>query len=179
MRALLEEYYEGARRAWKDLIATQVGQLLDRTEPMPSALGIKVPNQEGVFAALRQFLESGDQYHGATVDGRNITTIFKVHPLGETSSLGPIRLIKILERRPGSHDTLGPDHLDVLIATLYEFGQLATDLKNLGLKAAVEQNEAHSWLSIRTAGFEFKLVHESVWAICCREMEAVAEGGCQ
>ncbi|MFO0704848.1 MAG: hypothetical protein U0517_02635 [Candidatus Andersenbacteria bacterium] len=140
---------------------------LSESKPVPTTIGIKVADQTALLAAVGRYFALGDQVHLGPVNGvRSIASIRKQTPL-----LGEIRFIKILQRRPGRTDPLGPEHLDLLVPAQIRLETLCETIGAAGFDCELEKNDFHGWLSIRVEGIEFKLVHELVWESCIKEMQ--------
>lgn len=84
-----------------------------------------------------------------------------------------IVLVKLMQRRPGSADAVGLDHVDFYIDPQDK------DAKDIlaeepGLKWTEEKNGAHcKWLSIWFQNTEAKLRSDSTWDVCIGEMQDV------
>lgn len=97
--------------------------------------------------------------------------IAKMH-LKNTELTGGIEVIKLMQRRPGSTDAVGLDHVDWLWD-----GPSVDDLdaileKEPNLKWNHETNGAH-WVSLWFAGTEAKLRTDTVVDSCMRELKAI------
>ena len=136
--------------------------------PVASAVGIKLGGLPEVLQAHASLYEQGDQSHCGPVNDRTIATLLKPAPF----ALDALRQIKLLQRRPGSDDELGLDHLDVYLQigdALME--QLLKAAQQRGINCEYEANDAHGWISVSHNGFEFKLVNHPVWKVCCDEAQ--------
>lgn len=159
---------EETRENWENLLQTPGGEILKHLDPQFSALGIKAPSLSRLLRGhLPIYFEQGDQVHGGPVNDRSIFTICKPEPF----ALRTMRHVKLLQRRPGSNDPLGLDHVDLVIPGGKDLGALVRRLRSNGVPCEVESNDAHAWISIRHNGFEFKLVDHEVWDVCIAEME--------
>jgi hypothetical protein len=162
LRALSER----AEDLWNGFIEQDsVRELLKPSQPRLSALAIKVPSQAELMRVIGRYFDHGDQFHGAPVGERSIVTICKAEPFGSAK----MRQIKLLQRRLGSADALGFDHVDVQVRAGTNLSELAAALVLLGAGAVVQTNGMHSWVSVRFGGHEIKLVDHPVWQVCCAE----------
>ncbi len=160
-----------AVKLWESFLSCHgepLKQLLAPLTPQPSALGLKVLDATYLFSTVQAYFEQGDQVHFGPVDNRTIAVIWKQDPLALT-----IQYVKILQRRPGSDDLCGPEHLDLEIFAEVQFEELQQRLAALGIDCGVQRNASHEWLSIRYEEFEFKLVKEPVWVVCVQEAQSI------
>lgn len=166
----LIDFITKALSAWKT-IENRVS-ILKTLGATPTTVGVKVADQTELMTALASFFELGDQAHVGPVNGvRSIASIYKKTPV-----TGTIRFIKLLQRRPGRTDPLGPEHIDLLVPAGTKLDELARKIADAGIKAEVEANDFHSWISVREGNLEFKLVDEVVWQSCIHEMQLVLSG---
>jgi hypothetical protein len=107
-----------------------------------------------------------DQIHFGWVNERWLTTLhLKGAPLE-----WDIRLIKLMQRRPGSTDPVGLDHLDFLVPDTKEAEAMLT--KEPVLKWTKEMNGEHcKWISVWFEGTEAKLRSDTVLDVCIAEMQ--------
>lgn len=124
-------------------------------ELRPTAVGWKVHNRAEHDRIVAELRDKCDLVCGAWINERWIT---KLH-LTETSLRGGMTIIKVMERRPGSHDAVGLDHVD-----FYSPAVAQADVV-LAVEPALtwghETNKAH-WISIRFDGQEAKLRTDTV-----------------
>ncbi len=144
--------------------------LVDRYDPRPTALGIKVADESTLIDAQQTYFSFGDMVFTAPVNDRSISTIRKQRPFGGCATL---RYVKLLQRRPGASDKLGLEHLDLTVPPASDLEVIALRLVARHIPCEWQQNGSHGWLSIRYEGFEFKIVDHSVWRVCCVEAEAM------
>lgn len=132
----------------------------------PTAIGWKTSDLAEFDAMLAELRTSCDQIHCGWVNERWLATLH----LKEVELTGGIQLIKLMQRRPGSTDPVGLDHVDFYIPdkTLLE-----TALKHeTGVKWTNESNNPHcSWVSIWFEDTEAKLRDNSVLDVCIAELQ--------
>jgi hypothetical protein len=158
------------QRRWNELVATRTnaGFFADL---QPTAIGWKVRDRAAYVATLAELHDQTDQIVETWMNGRWIA---KLH-LRDARQTGGIALIKIMERRPGSDDAIGLDHLDFYTAT-----QLAKATEILqaepDLHWSAECNDAvdgYEWLSVWFAGTEAKIKSYTVLDIVTAELTAL------
>lgn len=116
------------------------------------------------FAELRELC---DQVHVASINDRWIATMH-LKPFELPHGL---EVIKLMQRRPGSTDATGLDHLDFLIRG---DGAIKKQLETSNLKWSEEMNGDHcKWLSIWFDGTEAKLRSNTVIETCIDELREV------
>jgi hypothetical protein len=133
----------------------------------PTAVGFKVADLAEFKSTVDGLLDLSEQLHVGTVNDRFIGTFVLKNPLDTAY----IRLIKILQRRPGSDDPLGLDHIDFFIKDISAAEQcLATARANW----EHESNEVHQWLSVRFGEdlqYEAKLLNHTSLSAGITEMK--------
>lgn len=135
-------------------------------ELRPTALGWKVADLSEHDLLLNAWRDQSDQIDTKWLNGRWITVI----NLREGVELAwGIRVIKIMQRRPGSSDQIGLDHLD-----FYGRGVEAAKSRLLtaepNLRVTEERNGLCDWLSIWFDGTEAKLRTGTTLAVCSAEL---------
>lgn len=133
-------------------------------QPKPTSVGWKVEDLADFdtrFAALRDHAE---QIHFGWVNERWIVTLYMKKPLP-----WGLRAVKLMQRRPGSTDAIGLDHVDFLIPKNVDAKLKLQAEPNL--EWSEEKNGAHcKWLSVWFAGSEAKLRSDTVLQVCANEM---------
>ncbi|HSX43339.1 MAG TPA: hypothetical protein VLF59_04605 [Candidatus Saccharimonadales bacterium] len=114
------------------------------------------------FMVLRDL---SDQVHMGWINERWLATFhLKGLPLVDN-----IQVVKLMQRRPGSSDAVGLDHLDYLITAPEDAKAVLQAEPNL--QWSEEKNgERCKWLSIWFAGTEAKLRRDTVLEICADEL---------
>ncbi len=115
------------------------------------------------FAGLR---DQCDQIHLGWMNERWIAVLHL-----KDAKLGwGIRLIKLMQRRPGSLDATGLDHVDFSSPTVHRADQLLA--KAAGLTWTHEENGPCKWVSVWFDGTEAKLRTDTTLDVCIRELQA-------
>jgi hypothetical protein len=130
----------------------------------PTAVGWKATDRDELMKQLAEVRDLCDQIHFGWVNERWLITLhFK-----ELLLPGNITVLKLMERRPGSNDPVGLDHVDFYAGG----GNVKTALKNeTDLRYEEEKNGAHcKWISVWFDGGEAKLRNDTVLKVCADEM---------
>lgn len=154
----LEAYLE----SWADLTArTNNPEYFSSLKP--TALGWKFEDRAAALAAADALRDACDQIHYGWVNERWLITLH----LKDTTLPGGIRLIKYMERRPGSTDKVGLDHVD-----FYSSEPVLEHVKNEpGLTWNEEVNGEHcKWISVWFDAGEAKLRTDTVLKVCADEL---------
>ena len=138
----------------------------------PTAVGWKVGTREDYTKAVAELHDDADKIVETWMNGRWIA---KLHLKNDTLA-GEISVIKIMQRRPGSDDALGLDHLDFYSP---DFAQAEQVLKSEPiLKWSWETNDVrdgYDWLSIWFDGGEAKLKGDTVLDIVAAELQDITK----
>jgi hypothetical protein len=117
-----------------------------------------------IFAELR---DKADQIHLGWINERWLGTIH----LREGELAGGIKIVKLMQRRPGSTDAVGLDHVDFYSEQVKD---AQTILKTEGgLKWTSEDNGHCHWISLWFDGTEAKLRTGTTVDVCITELEAI------
>ena len=132
----------------------------------PAAVGWKVADINEFNDALSGFLKSGlvAQCHIGFVDNRYIASIVFKEPIYQN-----IRILKLMQRRPGSTDPIGLDHADFPVEDLA--AAEATLAKQKVPKWGHESNDVHGWISVWFDGLEVKYFDHIVLDIAVKELQ--------
>jgi len=152
------------RAKWKLLVSGRDDK--DFFEKLrPTAVGWKTEDLaafDGVFAELRG---QCDQIHVAWINERWLATMH----LKSSELDWEISIIKLMQRRPGSSDAIGLDHVDFLMPDAIEAQKVLENEPKI--KWTHETNNPHcSWLSIWFANTEAKLRNDTVLDVCIAEL---------
>lgn len=130
----------------------------------PTAIGWKVQDRKELLEQFAELRDQCDQIHFGWVNERWLVTLH----LKDLVLPGNITVIKLMERRPGSHDPVGLDHIDFYAGD----AQIAAELKHEDdLRYNEEHNGDHcSWISVWFEGGEAKLRNDTVFKVCADEM---------
>lgn len=135
----------------------------------PTAVGWKVTNLDELLGYFNELRKSCDQVHFGWVNERWLVTM---HLRNQSLEKG-IQIIKLMERRPGSKDPAGLDHLDFY----NKDGNFEKVLsKESDLKWSKEMNgKVCRWTSVWFAGTEAKLRKDTVIQPCIAELQEVED----
>lgn len=162
----LQEQLEVYDAEWQELIERLALQALS-SEIKASSVGWKVDGVEAFGNILGQLLMEFPQVHvGPVNDVRLIGSIILPSYIYREA-----RVLKLMQRRPGSTDPLGLDHVDF---TVRDLAATQTILTASGVQVTPEQNDSHSWLSVRFGNEnrqEAKFVDHNVIEVCIQELK--------
>lgn len=131
----------------------------------PTAVAWKTEDLTDFIARFDELQAVCDQVHLGWVNERWLATM---HLKDEILQDG-ITLVKLMQRRPGSTDATGLDHVDFFITN----GKSAKEVMNseTALKWTEESNGEHcKWISVWFDGSEAKLRSDTVLQVCADEM---------
>lgn len=151
---------------WDALIAERTNQAFFRGLK-PTAIAWKTTDLaefDRIFAELR---EKSDQIHLGWINERWLATMH----LREGEVKGGIKLIKLMQRRPGSADAIGLDHVDFYSPEVA--GAEAILKTEPSLKWTPEDNGHCHWLSLWFADTEAKLRTGTTIDVCIKELEDI------
>jgi len=155
--------------AWVDFITASGQEWLGGLPP--TALGWKVADRARFNQLLTGLSDRADQAHIGTVDGRKIASIVMTKPMQ-----GDIYIVKLMQRRPGSDDPPGLDHVDFLLPESIE--ETAKLLDKAKIHYTPQANELHHWLSLRfgeDGRYEAKLLDHLVLEVGVAELQFAAK----
>jgi hypothetical protein len=132
----------------------------------PTALGWKTTDLAEYDRLRNEWRDACDQIVEVWLNERWIA---KLH-LKDTTLSGGIEIIKLMQRRPGSTDAVGLDHLDFL--DMEETNTKAILAEETGVKWTEEKNGISEWTSIWFEGSEAKLRQGTVLDVIVAELEA-------
>lgn len=164
LNAALEDYHD----KWQRLVGvTRNKSFFERLKP--TAVGWKTTDLADFDAKLAVLREHADQIHFGWVNERWLATIH----LRDVTLTDGLTVVKLMQRRPGSTDATGLDHVDFYLDAKDgdAKGQLSQESS---LKWNEEMNGEHcKWLSIWFDGCEAKLRSDTVLDVCIEEMKDV------
>lgn len=131
------------------------------------AVGWKVADLKSFKAVFSDLLDISEQAHVGSVNERFIGSFVLKEPLNSDE----ISVIKILQRRPGSEDPLGLDHIDFLAEDIAGAKKVLDTAK---ANYEEQSNDAHNWLSVRfgeVLEYEAKLVDHTVLDVAVKELK--------
>lgn len=159
----IEEY----RHNWQLLVEQRHNRTFFENQK-PTAVAWKMKDADELHARFSELRDLCDQIHFGWVNERWLITMrLKGEPLNWGMSV-----IKLMQRRPGSSDATGLDHVD--------FYSAENDAANTVLQAESdlkwneERNGEHcKWTSVWFAGVEAKIRTDTVLAPCIAELQDI------
>jgi hypothetical protein len=149
----LNEALGAYQKKWQTFIASRKAKDFFTTQ-QPTAVAWKFEDAEALNKAASELQTLCDQ----------VTMHLKDIKLD-----GGIQVVKLMQRRPGSDDALGLDHLDFYSTQNNEAKAVLSAESDL--KWTEENNGEHcTWLSIWLNGGEAKLRTDTVMKVCAEEM---------
>lgn len=137
----------------------------------PTAVGWKTTDLADFDRRYAELRDICDQIHLGWVNERWLATMHL------KSGLLPwgLTVVKLMQRRPGSSDAVGLDHIDFYVpAASPNLKSLLT--KEPGLKWTEEKNGDHcKWISVWFDHTEAKLRGDTVLEVCAAELSDVQE----
>lgn len=139
---------------------------VDHVFTEPTAIGWKVAQLDELHAIVATATDmSCELISISMVDKRYIAVIVM------QSEVAGMKILKIMQRRPGSDDLLGLDHIDFFVDSPQEVARLIEDQSDL--KVDYQSNRAHQWISVDCDGREAKLVDHSVLKVNAQEIQDI------
>ncbi|HUD05837.1 MAG TPA: hypothetical protein VMR18_02920 [Candidatus Saccharimonadales bacterium] len=156
LKAKTKSYF----RKWDSLVGKS-----PFAEFQPVAIGWKAKDINQFNAILTNLFKDNllTQCHVGFVDKRYIAAAVFKNPLYRS-----ICILKLMQRRPGSADPVGLDHVDFYAKDLAAVGK-KLQKSNFG-SVTNESNESHNWVSLRFSGTEVKFVDHTVLDVGVKEM---------
>lgn len=154
---------------WQKLVSSCQNQAFFQAL-RPTAVGWKTVDFPDLQRRFHELRDACDQIHLGWLNERWLATM---HLREQKLGLG-IELVKIMQRRPGSSDAIGLDHLDFLIPE----GMDAKDVlgKESGIKWTEEKNgDFCQWISIWFEGTEAKLRKDTTFDVGAAELTSVSK----
>ncbi len=154
-------------KKWDGLVAKRQDQdFFQRLKP--TSVAWKTTDLTDFNQKLLELMPLCDQVHLGWVNERWLASLH----LKDSELPGGIKLIKLMQRRPGSTDPVGLDHLDFYAESEDEIKRILAN--ETDLNAAEESNNplCH-WHSIRFDGTEAKLRADTVIEVCIAELAEV------
>lgn len=131
----------------------------------PTSMGWKVADLQEFNERFMVLRDQSDQVHLCWMNERWLATFH----LKNQSLAGGIVLVKLMQRRPGSTDAVGLDHLDYFIPADVDVKE--TLAAEPDLQWTEERNGEHcKWLSVWFEGTEAKLRRDTVLEVCANEL---------
>lgn len=164
----LNQAVEEYQAKWQRLIAGRANKPFFQSLE-PTAIGWKVADRTEYDKRYAELHDHCDRIIETWMNGRWIA---KLH-LRDTKLANGVQIIKLMQRRPGSDDALGLDHIDFYSPPLDEVEQILQ--KEPDLKWTHEDNDVvqnYHWISIWFADTEAKLKPGTVLDIIITELQA-------
>lgn len=133
----------------------------------PVAVGWKVADRAEYDRLCAELHDSCDKIIETWMNGR---WIGKMH-VRDTKLASGIEIVKVMQRRPGSHDATGLDHVDFYSPEVARAEEVLSQEKDVNWTR--ETNDAvagYGWISIWFAGTEAKLKDTTVLDIVIGEL---------
>lgn len=166
----IQAAYETYQQKWQTLVAGRQNKHFFE-ELKPVAIGWKVADESAYKAAVAELHGAADKIIETWMNERWVA---KIH-LKDRNVEG-VEIIKIMQRRPGSEDALGLDHVDFYSdAVKAAEGILENETE---LKWSWENNDiiaGYDWLSVWFDGTEAKLKSDTVLDIIGLELKELNE----
>lgn len=161
----MEEYNRAVseyRIKWQQLIASRKDKaFLEALKP--TSMCLKVADMAELDTRVKAIREYADHIHAGWINDRWLVTI---HLRNQQLAWG-IEIVKLYQRRPGSQDAVGLDHLDFYAPAIDE-DILAAEPE---LNWSREVNGEHcSWISLWFSGAEAKLRTDTTLDVCAQEL---------
>lgn len=149
---------------WQLMVSTRKDkQLFSSAKPI--SIGWKVADLNEFDTCYAQLKGECDQIHLKWMNERWIATMV----LREPSLEWGMRVVKLMQRRPGSSDALGFDHLDFYTPNVGDAAKMKAQEPDL--KWTDEENGLCKWTSLWFNSTEAKFRRESVVAVCINELK--------
>lgn len=159
LQASVSEYLAG----WSKL-AHSCNNVDYFTNLLPTAAGWKFTDRAAVMEAFHELRDDCDQIHFGWINERWVIALH----LKELVLPGGIKLVKLMERRPGSTDKTGLDHVDFYTPKGDALQHVQAEPE---LDWSKEMNGEYSkWISVWFEQGEAKLRSNTVFKVCADEM---------
>jgi hypothetical protein len=155
-------------KAWKAFIVINHFESIESSWQRV-AISWKVEHKVALYGNLRLIGDQAEQIHIGTINDRFIAMAILKKPYSG------VRMIKLLERRPGSQDPLGLDSVDYRVDDLEKTYEL---LKAAGAHVEEQHNDWHNWLSLRFGKdheFEAKFMDHSLLNLVDKQLSTAKE----
>jgi hypothetical protein len=167
---MLDEYnnaIEAYHQKWHKLVDGRKDKAFFKSL-QPTSIGWKTADRAEFNERALVLRDLSDQVHYGWVNERWLAT-FHLKGLPLT---GDIALIKLMQRRPGSTDAVGLDHIDYFIPTQDDIKPLLDAEPNL--QWTEERNGDNCrWISLWFDKTEAKLRRDTVLEVCAKELRDV------
>lgn len=129
----------------------------------PTAIGWKFTDRTELMQRFNEIRDMCEQVHFGWINERWVICAY----LRDVTLPGGIKVVKLMERRPGSTDAVGLDHIDFYTPET----DVRTHVEQEDIKWTEEHNGEHcKWISVWFEGGEAKLRNDTVLKVCADEM---------
>lgn len=164
----LKDAVETYQEKWKELLKDRADTAFFASLH-PTAVAWKTEDLADFDRRAAELRDLSDQVHYGWINERWLATFH----LKDTNLPLNIAIVKLMQRRPDSHDAIGLDHLDFYVKPGGADAKAVLE-QEPSLKWDEETNgERCKWLSIWFAGTEAKLRSDTVLDVCASELKDV------
>lgn len=165
LSASLDKYFA----KWDEYVA-RMGLYAIAEKMKPVAVGWKVADRMDYRRTLGILENYSQQLHTITINKRKYGTVVLEEPL-----IRGISIIKLIERRPGSRDALGLDHVDFYLPLIEGIAEM---LERGEANWRRQGSETYKRLSVRFGPeslYEAKIIDHTILEICADELEGASK----
>ncbi|MGF7228668.1 MAG: hypothetical protein ACQR33_01660 [Candidatus Saccharibacteria bacterium] len=129
----------------------------------PTAVAWKFTDRQELMQRVDEIRDLCEQIHFGWINERWAVCAY----LKDDSLAEGVRIVKLMERRPGSTDPVGLDHVDFYTAD----ADVKSHVEQEDIKWTEESNGQHcNWISVWFEQGEAKLRTDTVFRVCADEM---------
>lgn len=157
---------------WRQVVASRKDKVFFPSLK-PTAVGWKTEDRAEYDRLVRELHDKADLVVEKWMNGRWVA---KVHLKDERLENG-IEIVKIMQRRPGSTDAVGLDHVDFYASTNLEQNKSVLS-EEPDLKWSEESNDVvkgYDWLSVWFEATEAKIKSDTILDIVCTELQELSQ----
>lgn len=157
---------------WQALVAARQNKTFFESLK-PTAAAWKVADRAEYDRMCGELHDQSDHIIETWMNGRWVAKFL----LRDAELNGGIKIVKVMQRRPGSDDPLGFDHVDFYGPSLVETEEVLTQEKNLNwTRESNDSLEGYGWLSVWfEGGPEAKLRDDTVIDIITIELQQLKQ----
>lgn len=158
----IDDYYQ----KWDALVA-QRGNKAFFANLKPTSVAWKTKDVDDFNQRAAELRDLSEQVHLGWVNERRLGTFY----LKDQTLSHNLKVVKLMQRRPGSSDAVGLDHLDFYFVPGSANAKEIMEAES-GLEWTEEKNGEHcKWISIWFEGTEAKVRSDTVLDVCAKEMK--------
>lgn len=169
---MIDEYnraVDAYQAKWRSLVASRKDKSFFETL-RPTAVGWKTTDRQEYAQLVAALHDQADLLVEKWMNGRWIA---KLH-LKDTKLNGGIEIIKVMQRRPGSTDATGLDHLDFYTPVFAQAeGALQAESDLTWSRESNDIIAGYDWLSIWFDNTEAKIKPDTVFDVVTTEMQNI------